>query len=84
MSLVGTKRHVLSISPCLLQLTRLVRLDLQHMCCRCRCAVDLFQAPYHAQLTSLVRLELQYNGLERGPPAVVGELTSLEVKSKAL
>ncbi|PRW59999.1 Leucine rich repeat [Chlorella sorokiniana] len=31
-----------------------------------------------AELTSLVRLELQYNGFEWGPPAVVGELTTLE------
>ena len=30
------------------------------------------------QLTGLRRLELQYNGFEGGPPAVVGELTTLE------
>lgn len=35
--------------------------------------------PLFLQLKCLVRLELQYNGFERGPPAVVGELTSLEV-----
>lgn len=39
--------------------------------------------PCSLQLTCLVRLELQYNGFERGPPAVVGDITSLQVSCSA-
>ncbi|KAI7844689.1 hypothetical protein COHA_001777 [Chlorella ohadii] len=63
------------LPPSISQLTALKELCLG----RNRLGARLDSLPAElAQLTSLVRLELQYNGLERGPPAVVGELTSLE------